>query len=56
MKTENKILVRIFKNALLSPFIYALPVVLMFITFYLTGERPWEKKSARPAAVFQSRK
>jgi preprotein translocase subunit YajC len=37
---------RIVKNAFLSLFIFLLPIALMFITFYFTGERPWEKKQA----------
>jgi preprotein translocase subunit YajC len=44
MKIEPAIRERIFRNALLSLFIYALPVALMFLTFYFTGQRPWEKK------------
>jgi preprotein translocase subunit YajC len=56
MKTEKVILVRLFKNALLSLFIYALPVILMFITFYITGQRPWEKKSAAKASVTHHQK
>jgi hypothetical protein len=45
MKMETRIRNRIFRNALLSIFIYTLPIVLMFLTFYITGERPWEKKA-----------
>lgn len=44
MKMESKIKDRIVRNIILSLFIYALPVVLMFLTFYVTGQRPWEKK------------
>ncbi len=33
---------RIFKNALLSLLIYFLPIILMFLTFYLLGQKPWE--------------
>lgn len=56
MKTEKVILTRIFKNVLLSLFIYALPVLLMFITFYITGQRPWEKKSAANAPITHHQK
>ncbi|MDB5157465.1 MAG: hypothetical protein JWR50_2172 [Mucilaginibacter sp.] len=38
---------RIIKNALLSLFIYILPLALMFGTFYITGQRPWEKKHVK---------
>lgn len=48
MKMEPQIIQRLIRNALLSVFIYALPVLLMFATFYVTGQRPWEKKTKRP--------
>ncbi len=45
MKMEPEIKQRIVKNVLLSLLIYVLPILLMFATFYFTGQRPWEKKS-----------
>ncbi|WP_202409460.1 hypothetical protein [Hufsiella arboris] len=36
---------RIIRNVLLSLLIYALPVLLMFLTFYLTGQKPWKDKT-----------
>lgn len=44
MKLEEAKKTRIVKNAFLSLFLFALPIVLMFVTFYITGDRPWEKK------------
>lgn len=44
MKMEPHIARRIFKNILLSLFIYALPISLMLLTFYFNGERPWKNK------------
>ena len=44
MKLEQSTKVQITKNALLSLFLYILPIVLMFVTFAITGQRPWEKK------------
>lgn len=44
MKLEQSTKVQIVKNALLSLLLYTLPIVLMFATFAITGERPWEKK------------
>lgn len=55
MKMEPQIARRIVRNALLSVFLYALPVLLMFATFYVTGQRPWEKK-AKPAHPISIRK
>ncbi|WP_236676106.1 hypothetical protein [Chryseolinea lacunae] len=51
MKMEPHIANRIFRNVLLSLFIYALPILLMLATFYITGQRPWEKKSVPAAQV-----
>jgi hypothetical protein len=47
MKPAKHISDRIFRNVLLSLFIYALPVLLMLITFYITGERPWKTYKAK---------
>lgn len=47
MKMEPKISKRIFRNVLISLFIYALPVLLMLLSFYLSGERPWEKETKK---------
>ncbi|WP_170108779.1 hypothetical protein [Spirosoma oryzae] len=44
---EPRIARRIVRNALLSLFLYALPVLLMFAAFYLTGQRPWAKKTQK---------
>jgi len=51
MKMEPHIANRIVRNVLLSLFIYALPVVLMLLAFYFTGQRPWEKKPAPATQV-----
>ncbi|MGV3561110.1 hypothetical protein [Larkinella arboricola] len=50
MKMEPHIARRIVRNALLSVLLYALPVLLMFATFYVTGQRPWEEKARQKAA------
>jgi hypothetical protein len=44
-KMERTLQQKIFRNALLSLFIYALPIILMLITFYFSGQRPWLKQS-----------
>jgi hypothetical protein len=44
MKIEPATKARIIRNVFLSLFIYILPVALMFLTFLITGQRPWEKK------------
>lgn len=42
MKMQKHISDRIVRNVVLSFFIYALPVALMLLTFYISGERPWK--------------
>ncbi len=34
---------RIVRNVLLSIIIYTLPILLMFLYFYITGQKPWIK-------------
>ncbi len=48
MAIDPAIKKRIFKNALLSVFIYALPVVGLFLYLKISGERPWEDKTVKP--------
>jgi hypothetical protein len=45
MKIEKATKDQITRNVILSLFIYVLPIALMFITFLITGQRPWEKKT-----------
>jgi hypothetical protein len=47
MKIEPAKKQRIVRNAVLSLFIFLLPVALMYTTFLITGERPWEKKAQK---------
>ena len=46
MKIDPQTRKSILRNVLLSLFIYLLPILLMFGTFYVTGKKPWEKKAA----------
>lgn len=48
MKMEKATKDRIVRNVFLSLFIFLLPIVAMFTTFYFTGERPWETKKEQP--------
>jgi hypothetical protein len=47
MKIEQATKERIVRNMALSLFIYLLPIALMFLTFTITGQRPWEKKTQK---------
>ena len=42
MRIDPRIKQRIIRNSLLSLLIYALPPVLMFVSFSLQGSRPWD--------------
>ncbi|MGZ3751521.1 MAG: hypothetical protein ACXVB0_15110 [Mucilaginibacter sp.] len=44
MKIDNNTKKSIIRNVFLSLFIYVLPILLMFLSFYITGKRPWEQK------------
>lgn len=45
MKIENP--QRLIRNIFLSLFIYALPILLMFVSFSITGEKPWKEKAKK---------
>ena len=47
MKIEPETRQQLVRNAFLSLFIYLLPIALMFLSFAITGERPWDKKAAK---------
>jgi hypothetical protein len=51
MKTPKSTVQKLLRNAVLSLFIYALPVILMFITFSIKGEKPWLKKEQKQATI-----
>lgn len=33
------------RDGIVSVFLYALPIVLMFLHFYLRGEQPWKTQN-----------
>jgi len=49
MKMDTAVRQKIISNGLASLLIYALPVALMFLTFYLTNQRPWQQTA--PSSV-----
>jgi len=60
MKTEKLMINKIIKDVFISALLYATPVVLMLITFSITGAKPWETYVHKdvtsdnfPAQVFQ---
>jgi preprotein translocase subunit YajC len=47
MQLENATRQKIIRDILVSLFIYALPVLLMFLSFYVKGSRPWQKQTQK---------
>ncbi|MBZ5856086.1 hypothetical protein [Flavihumibacter profundi] len=45
MKLEKDTARKLTRDIIISLFIYALPVVLMLLTFYVNGQRPWKEKT-----------
>jgi sterol desaturase/sphingolipid hydroxylase (fatty acid hydroxylase superfamily) len=52
MKIQKQTTVKIFRDAVISLFLYALPVLLLFLFFSLKGQQPWRNKGAE--AVFKN--
>jgi hypothetical protein len=49
MHLEKETKQKIIRDITISLFLYALPVILMFLSFYITGKKPWlnqEKKNS----------
>ena len=44
MRTDTVTKQRILRDVIISIFIYALPVLLMLLSFKITGQRPWKDK------------
>jgi hypothetical protein len=48
MQLQKETKQKIIRDIIVSLFLYALPVILMFLSFYATGKKPWlsqEKKN-----------
>ncbi|WP_167020171.1 hypothetical protein [Chitinophaga sp. Cy-1792] len=44
MKIEKNVAKKLIRDGIISLFIYALPVLLMFLWFYVKGEHPWKEQ------------
>jgi len=49
MQIEKEISKKIVRDIAISILLYALPVLLMLVSFYITGERPWQ--NSKPAQL-----
>ena len=56
MKLEPATARKLRRDLLISLFIYAMPVVLMFVFFLVTGQRPWENYNPHPTTQSTIRK
>jgi len=45
MKLDQETARKLTRDISISILIYALPVLLMLLTFHLTGQRPWKEKN-----------
>jgi sterol desaturase/sphingolipid hydroxylase (fatty acid hydroxylase superfamily) len=50
MKMEASVREKLIRDGSLSLLIYALPVVLMFLSFSISGKRPWEQFAQAPVS------
>ncbi|MGY3212707.1 hypothetical protein [Mucilaginibacter sp. HD30] len=55
MKIDQQTRRQIIRNVTLSLFIYALPVLLMFLSFYISGKRPCEQRRAAVTSVINQK-
>lgn len=56
MKLEKADAGKLIRDGIISLFLYALPIVLMFLYFYIRGERPWSaQKEAQQITVNQQK-
>lgn len=53
MKAESATIKKLVKDGLISIVLYALPVLLMLLTFKITGKHPWTESNK--TAVHQSK-
>ena len=53
MKAEKETIQKIIRDGLISLFLYALPVLLMLLTFKMTGQQPWKDKA--PVSKIQTK-
>jgi len=45
MKASKETIQRVWRDLFISLFLYALPVLLMLLTFKITGQQPWKNKA-----------
>jgi hypothetical protein len=46
---------KIFRDIFVSIFLYALPVILMFLSFYITGKKPWLHQAKKNNTIIVNR-
>lgn len=53
MKIEKQVAKQLLRDGAISIFLYALPVALMFLYFYIRGERPWQEHGKQATGIHQ---
>jgi hypothetical protein len=52
MQLQKETKQKIIRDITISLFLYALPVILMFLTFYITDKKPWlNKEKKNPTTI-----
>ncbi|WP_202182948.1 hypothetical protein [Chitinophaga solisilvae] len=51
MKLEKTVARKLLRDGIISLFLYALPVILMFLYFYIRGERPWKEQQGHSSVI-----
>jgi len=46
MKADKKTVQKVWRDLFISLLLYALPVLLMLLSFKITGQKPWKHKAA----------
>lgn len=53
MKIEKQVAKQLLRDGAISIFLYALPIALMFLYFYIRGERPWQEHGKQATGIHQ---
>ncbi len=55
MKIEKTVMKQLIRDGVISIFLYALPIALMFLYYYVKGERPWKEQPGKAVSVNQNK-
>jgi hypothetical protein len=55
MRLPKEMKEKIFRDAVVSLLLYALPVILMFLSFKITGKKPWLNQPKKNNTIIVNR-